>query len=96
MYRPPPDEKKVGAFGFKASDFNSKVILVWPENRASVATFREMRNRWNVSMAGRESLDLSQLQYIWPLVRVRRRDRKRVVHDLMVMEDAALEAMRKD
>lgn len=57
--------------------------------------FIEMRNRWHVGMAGRSSLDLSALELIWRLVKVRRRDRRRVVADLLVMEDAALQTMHK-
>lgn len=95
MFRRQPDDKKVGAFGFKASDFAAKTILVWPENKASVEVFRAMRNRWHVGMAGPSCMDLSALDYIWRVVKVRRRMRNGVISDLLVMEEAALEEMSK-
>lgn len=95
MYQRQPDEKKLGAFGFRASDFTAKLILVWPENKTSVEVFRAMRNRWHVGMAGPSCMDLSALDHIWHIVKVRRRLRKGVVADLLVMEDAALDAMHK-
>jgi hypothetical protein len=54
-----------------------------------------MRNRWHVGMAGRSGLDLSSLDHIWHIVKVRRRHRKQIVADLLEMEDAALNAMHK-
>jgi hypothetical protein len=69
-------------------------VLVWPENRSSVSLFIAMRHEWRVGMSGPTGLDKTCIDRFQRLVGIKRRDRLRTFRDLLVLEDAALEAMQ--
>lgn len=70
-------------------------MLVWPENRQSVLLFNAMRTQWRAAMGGYTGLDYGVLPEVWRRLKVPPADRDSMFADLQVLEDAALEEMRK-
>jgi hypothetical protein len=81
--------------GLTAEDFANDVFEVWRENWLPLQVLSAMQTQWRVGPAGLIGLDYNVLPEIWRRCKVRQADRDRVFSDLQVMEDAALDELRK-
>lgn len=70
-------------------------VGIWPDNLAAVNVFIALGTQWRVGMAGATGLDYGAIDPVMRLVGVPRAERLEVFEDLRVLEDAALETMRK-
>lgn len=99
MYLRPPSQAQqaaLKAWGFDAQDFESDVVLVWPENRQAVHAFSALRHQWTHGMAGPTGIPHAALPELWRRLKVPAARRDDVFQDLLVMQDAALTAMHED
>ena len=69
---------------------------VWPDNAASVNVFIAMSTQWRAGMGGATGLDYSALPVVMRHAGIKRADQPAIFDDLRILEDAALETMRKD
>jgi hypothetical protein len=74
---------------------DGKRVLVWPENKQSVAVFLSMRTQWFQSMGGPTGLNYASLNELWRRLKVPESDRDAIFQDLLVLEDAAMSEMHK-
>lgn len=68
---------------------------IWPDNIQSVNVFVAMSTQWRSGMAGATGLDYGVLPAVLRLTAVPRAAWSEVFESLRVMEDAALEVMRR-
>lgn len=68
---------------------------VWPDNSMPVNVFIALSTQWRVGMAGATGLDYNAVPSVMRLLGVPKKLRTSVFDDLRIMEDAALETMRK-
>lgn len=92
MYRPKPEV----AAGFTAEDYETGPIEVWPENLPTVNAFIALGTQWRSGMTGPTGLDYSAIPVVLRLTAVPRSAWGEMFHDLRLMEEAALRAMRGD
>lgn len=99
MYLRAPDpakEEGLKAWGFNPAAFAQPDVLVWPENRDSLAVFSAMRHQWTHGMAGPVGLSHAGLPEVWRRLKVPADRRDEIFFDLLQMQDAALAAMHED
>jgi len=68
---------------------------LWPDNIGAVNVFISMSTQWRVGMGGPTGLDYNALASVMDLVGVPKEDRPAIFDDVRVLEDAALETIRK-
>lgn len=68
---------------------------MWPDNALAVNAFIAMSTQWRVGMAGATGLDYGALPVVMSLAGVPAAERAGVFESIRVLEDAALETMRK-
>ena len=72
-------------------------IEIWPENWAIFTVFRRVSTQWRVGMAGPTGLDYNVVYRLLDDLAGGDRDEwYQLLDDMMIMESAALEAMRKN
>lgn len=68
---------------------------IWPENLLPMQVFQAMGTQWRMGFNGLVGLDYNVLPMMIKQLGVPKKERKRVFSDVMVMERAALRAMRE-
>lgn len=96
MYAPKADADEAAAFGFTIEDLEDYPLEVWPDNLAAVNVFDAMSTQWRMGFNGPIGLDYGVLREIWQRLKIKSEDRDNVFADLRVMENAALEQMRRE
>lgn len=74
----------------------TKAVEVWPDNWPAVRVFTAMSTQWRVGPGGPTGLDYSALSEVWRRMKTPPADRDGVFEDLRILEDAALQEMRKE
>lgn len=69
---------------------------IWPDNVQSVNVFIGMQTQWRVGANGATGLDYNTLPFVMRMVGVPRKEQPEVFQDIRVMEDVALEIIRKE
>ena len=83
----------ITAFGFTEDDFAP--VEVWPENWEIFLLFRRLATQWRVGMGGPTGLEYGvAYRLLDDLAGGDREEWYRLLDDLRVLEQAALEAMR--
>lgn len=72
-----------------------EAVEVWPDNLAAVNVFIAMSTQWRTGMNGATGMDYSALPEVMRMTGIPRRDWSELFEAIRVMEDAALEQMRK-
>lgn len=91
-----PDEKELAAFGFKASDYGSQVVEVWPDNWPTWAFWCDFAStQWRVGINGPTGLDHTAVIADLRTLRLPRKDFDELFADVRMMERLALTAMRE-
>ena len=93
LYTRLPTEKELAGTGYTPADYQEEVE-VWPENWPAVDLFCAMRGQWREGLSGPRGLDYGVLFQLL--------DRKgytgdawwAMFDDIVVMQSAALDAMR--
>jgi hypothetical protein len=81
--------------GLTEDEASGPPVEVWEENAAAFQVFTAMVTQWRVGMNGPTGLDYAALEPVMRLTGVPRKEWPGVFADLRLMEDAALEEMRK-
>ena len=71
------------------------VTGIWPDNLASVNVFIAMSTQWRTGMSGATGLDYGALPAVLRMTSVPRAEWPEVFESIRVLEDAALEVMRR-
>lgn len=91
-------------FGLTPEDYAADEFEVWPDNVDSLRVFIAMRTQWNwVSILGAggaaiarpSGLKYEALQGVMRMIGIPAADRSSVFEDIQIMEDVAMEQMRK-
>lgn len=102
MYRKPQETgqggfgnvKMAGKLAQLAANMPAEELAIWPENRESVAFFREYcQTQWRSSMGGYTGLDYTAVLASLRTLRLGRDRRDEIFADVRVMESAALDAI---
>jgi hypothetical protein len=70
-------------------------VEIWPDNLPAVNVFIAMQTQWRVGMGGATGLDYGVLPSVMRLTGIPRREHQEVFQSIRILEDAALEQMRK-
>ena len=79
----------------EAEDFKGADEGIYPDNWPIATVFSDMMTQWRVGVAGATGLDYSALPIVLSIRRIKAADREEVFSGLQVMEQAALEFIRK-
>ena len=82
-------------FGFLPDDFDGGVLEVWPENWPAVSLFMDCATQWRVSMSGAYGLDYQAVKAVMDIRGISGADAAAVFDDILILESAALNAMRE-
>lgn len=93
MYTPAPSEHELVASGMTAQDLEGEPIELWPENERAYFLFVDLRRQWRVGMGGATGLDHNVMFRRMDRMNLTPEEYDQLDADIMVMEDAALEAM---
>lgn len=93
LYEPEASEEELDAFGFKPSDFADDVAHVWPQNWRAVQLFSECATQWRASAGGATGLDYVAVLAVMKLHGYNKKQQKKLLADIGVMEAEALEVM---
>lgn len=84
-------------FGLTEDDYaDENIAWVWPCNVAAVNTFVALSTQWLVGPAGPYGLNYAVLYQKLDRMGISPSDAEQIEEDIRVLEDAALEQMRKD
>ncbi|MFC3331722.1 DUF1799 domain-containing protein [Paenalcaligenes hominis] len=98
LYDSGPTEEQaaqLATFGLTLDDFEQEVVEIWPENLLPMQVFQAMGTQWRMGFNGPVGLDYNVLPMMIKQLGVPKKERKRVLGDVMVMERAALRAMKE-
>jgi len=70
-------------------------VEIWPDNWQAFKVFDAIGTQWRIGFNGATGLDYSVLPEIWRRTKTKIEDRDSVFLDLRIMEEAALQEMRK-
>ena len=73
-------------------DLVPDLLYLWPENVFSWNLFRAVSTQWNVGMSGAVGLNYQSVEMVMRNWRVKRRDERRIFHEIQEMERATLVA----
>jgi hypothetical protein len=85
----------MASLGLTLEDYGDEEIELWPENIVPVDLFRRMRGSWRVGMNGPYGLDLNVAFALLDLMGVAQGERLEVIDALRVLEQAAIDEMKK-
>jgi hypothetical protein len=91
-----PTPAQMRAAGFTPEDYEAEEIEIWAENADAFRLFRRLRTQWRVGVAGATGLDHGVLFQHLAVRNLGAEECDDIVDDVVVMEEAALAAMRKD
>lgn len=83
-------------FGLTLEEASGPPVEVWPDNVPALNVFIAAATQWRCGMAGPTGLDYAVLPAVMRMVGVPAAERTAVFEDIRVMEDSALETMRKN
>lgn len=84
-------------FGLTPEDYAAEnSVEVWPENVQAINAFVAMGTQWRVGPGGAYGLDYGVLPQVLRLAQIPRKEWPQVFESIRVLEDAALEEMRKE
>lgn len=95
LYTPGPSEAEAARFGLTVDEASGPPVEVWPDNLHTVNSFISLSTQWRVGMNGPTGLDYGAVPVVMRMAGIPRADWPEVFDGLRVMEDAALEAIRK-
>lgn len=81
--------------GLIPADYAMDPVDVWPENWPAFALFFDMRTQWRTGMGGATGLDYGVLFHLMDMHGTPAAERRQVLLDVQVMEEAALIEMQK-
>lgn len=102
MYRKPPSDAQLAAFGFTRADFDADVLDIWPDNLLAVAAFKALRTQWRYMPGGMDrpaipsGLDYASIDTVFRHVGIPAEAQPQVFADVQLMEVAALNEMRRE
>lgn len=80
-----------------ADDYvDESVAWVWPCNVPAVNLFVELSTQWRVGPGGPYGLDYSVLYQALDRMNISPDESRKLIDDIRILEDSALEQMRKD
>lgn len=71
-------------------------VEVWPDNIQAVNVFIAAATQWRTGATGATGLDYTALESIMRMLGIKRKDMGEVLEDVRVLEDIALDTMRKN
>lgn len=86
----------MAAFGLTHEDYAADVVEIFPDNVPAFNVFVGMSTQWFMGPAGPIGLRYEVLPEMWRRIKIPPSDRDAVFSDIRTMEDAALQAMRKE
>lgn len=95
LYKKPPEN--LSAFGLRPEDYAEEdSVKVFPQNVQSINVFISLGTQWLVGPGGPYGLNYQTLYHKLDRMNLRAEESARIEEDMRVLEDAALEQMRKD
>lgn len=95
MYTPGPTAAEAGAWGLTVEEAQAPPLEVWPDCWQAVWLFDSIGTQWRMGMGGPVGLDYNVLYRKMDRMRLSEADYDETEACVRVMEDAALEVMRK-
>jgi hypothetical protein len=95
LYTPGPTAKEAGELGLTLEEAQGEGVEVWPDNIDVVNVFISLSTQWRVGAAGPVGLDYNVIPFVFSSHGIKRQERIKTLNDLRIMEDSALETMRK-
>ena len=95
MYTKGPSASEAAAWGLTLEEASGAPVEIWPDNVLAVNVFVAMSTQWRTGMSGATGLDYGVLPHVMRLVGVPTKERAVVFESIRLMEDSALEMMRK-
>lgn len=87
----------MGIWGMKLEDYGDEFIAdVFPQNIQSVNVFISLGTQWLVGPGGPYGMNYQTLYHKLDRMKLSAEEANRIEEDMRVLEDAALEQMRKD
>lgn len=83
-------------WGLTLDEASGDDVGVWPDNMPAVNVFISMSTQWRVGMAGATGLDYNALPTVLRLGAIPRRGWPEIFESIRILEDAAMETMRKN
>ena len=91
-----PSAAEAAAFGLTLEEASGPPVDIWPDNLNSFNAFVALLSQWRFATGGATGLDYAVIPTVLRLINIPRPAWAGVFDDLRVMEDAALEQMRKN
>ena len=97
MWTSGPSDKELEALGLRREDLQAdSACEVWEDNWEAFKVFELCSYQWRMSNGYRVGLDYNVVKWAMELYGVRKKRRLELLHDIRVMETAALAQMQKD
>jgi hypothetical protein len=93
LYAKSATAAEAAQFGLTLEEAQGPSIEVWPDNILSVNVFISMSTQWRTGAAGATGLDYTALEATMRMMGITANGE--ILEDIRVLEDAALETMRK-
>ena len=90
-----PSLEEMRVAGFSPEDYADDYCEVWPENWPAVTLFLSVSNQWRVGFSGAFALDYGVVFHRMDRMKLEGDDYEAMFTDIRVIEDAALQAMKK-
>lgn len=90
-----PTAAEAASFGLTVAEASGEPLGVWPDNWTAVNVFIAMSTQWRSGGMGATGLDYNALPAVMRLSGVKPGERPDVFESIRILEDAALESMRK-
>jgi len=95
LYTEGPTAAEAAAFGLTLEEAQGEPTQVWPDNLQAVNVFIAASTQWRTSHSGPVGLDYTALEAVMRMLCIARKDRGPTLDDVRVLEDSALDVMRK-
>lgn len=94
MYDSGPSQKELDAIGLRLEDVtDTSDFEIWPENWTTFLVFSEVSTQWRMGPGGPTGLDYGIVKWVMKLMHIKKP--LPLLHDLRIMESAALKQMSK-
>ena len=94
MYAKGATAAEAAQFGLTLEEAQGSAIEVWPDNIVSVNVFIAASTQWRTSASGATGLDYTALEATMRMMGIA--DHGSTLEDVRVLEDTALDTMRKN
>lgn len=95
MYAKGPTAAEAAQFGLTLEEAQGEATEIWPDNLQAVNVFIAASTQWRTGAAGATGLDYTALESTMRMMGVKRKEHGEVLEDVRVLEDTALDTMRK-